>query len=202
MKKSFVFLSIALAFSAANATGKPPTQPQYPQTNEYNSYNLHPTANAAAFAGAAALSASRSASNSTVSGSGNSTATGGLGGLGGTASVVAPTSVEGSPVTIQGVGNSEYKAASAPAYAPDGSAPRTSCRIFMGLGGSGRDGSLSGGIPIGNDQTCLSGANIEFMDKVNKVKAGTFTDVDYLREACKVEGMSEATACKNLQAAK
>lgn len=88
------------------------------------------------------------------------------------------------------------KPSSANAYAPEGSAPRTSCRIFVGIGGTGRDGSLSGGIPVGNDQTCLSGAQVEFMNNVNRVAPGTFTGADYLLAACKVEGMDQMAACK------
>ena len=96
-------------------------------------------------------------------------------------------------ITVEG---SQYKAAASTAYAPDTSSPRTSCRLFVGLGGSGRDGSLSGGIPIGNDQTCLSGAAIEAMDKANKVQAGTFLVSDYLLAICKMEGMDSMSACK------
>lgn len=95
--------------------------------------------------------------------------------------------------------DSTYKAAASSSYAPDGHGPRQSCRIFIGLGGSTVSGSLSGGIPVGNDQTCLSGAKVEFMDKVNKVQPGTFQAVDYLRAACEVEGMAQMDGCSRFQ---
>lgn len=104
----------------------------------------------------------------------------------------------------QGSGNSTsvnfegstYKEAAQTAYAPTPQGPRTSCRLFVGLGGSGRDGSLSGGIPISNDQTCMSGAQIEFMNTVNKIQANTFTVGDYLIAVCAAEGMDKMSACQ------
>lgn len=115
----------------------------------------------------------------------------GVGGTGGSAS----GNGSGNRTEIA-VGGAVYEAASAPAYAPAGSAPRTSCRLFVGLGGTSTGGSLSGGVPIGNDQVCLSGAQFEFMDKINAMAPNTFSSADYLRAACKVEGMSETAACK------
>lgn len=138
---------------------------------------------------------------------GNSSATGGAGGAGGT-SIAAGGSATGGIATGQGSGNSTsvniagstntttYREAAQSAYAPQTAAPRTSCRIFIGLGGSSRDGSLSGGIPIGNDSSCLAGLQLEMMDKVNALSAGTFTANDYLTAVCRVEGMENMMACK------
>lgn len=110
----------------------------------------------------------------------------------------------GGNATGNGAGNSTsvnfegstYKEAAQTAYAPTPQGPRTSCRLFVGLGGSGRDGSLSGGIPISNDQTCMSGAQIEFMNTVNKIQANTFTVGDYLIAVCAAEGMDKMSACQ------
>lgn len=112
---------------------------------------------------------------------------------GGSASATGNGAGNSTSVTFEG---STYREAAQTAYAPATVAPRVSCRIFVGLGGSSRDGSLSGGIPIGNDQSCLSGLQIELMDKVNRVAPGTFVGKDYLAAACKVEGMEAAAACK------
>jgi hypothetical protein len=126
-------------------------------------------------------------------GAGGQGGAGGFGGTGGTAS--ASGNGSGNQTQIA-VGGSVYEAASAPAYAPAGSAPRTSCRLFVGLGGTSTGGSLSGGIPVGNDQTCLSGAQFEFMDRINALAPRTFAAADYLQAACKVEGMAETEGCK------
>ena len=97
------------------------------------------------------------------------------------------------------VGGDTYiapKPSAAGAYAPDARGPLMTCRIFVGLGATIREGSLSGGIPVGNDQTCMSDANLRFMDKVNSVKPGTFGAADYLRAVCKAEGMADLEGCK------
>lgn len=110
----------------------------------------------------------------------------------------------GGSATGNGAGNSTsvnfegstYKEAAQTAYAPTPTGPRNSCRIFVGLGGSSVNGSLSGGIPLANDQTCISGAQVEFMQTVNKIKPGTFSVDDYLAAVCAVEGMDKMQACK------
>jgi hypothetical protein len=143
-----------------------------------------------------------------VANSGNSSATGGQsnaaggaggyanGGNGGAASANAAGGNGAGNQTSVSVAGATYEAAASTAYAPNSGAPRTSCRIFVGLGGASVNGSLSGGLPIGNDQTCLSGAQIEFMNNVNKVAPGTFGGADYLIAACAVEGMDKMAACK------
>lgn len=131
--------------------------------------------------------------NATGGDGGSANATGGVSNAAGGTSNATGGSSGGNSITVQG---STYRAAANSAYAPDGSAPRTSCRLFFGFGGSSVTGSLSGGLPLGQDGLCLAGAQIEFMDKVNKIQAGTFVPADYLLAACKVEGMDQMSACK------
>lgn len=129
-----------------------------------------------------------------------SSATGGAGGAasaaGGSANATGGVS-GGNSMTNHVAGDTTIVERNAPgAYAPDPKAPRTSCRLFVGFGGSNTSGALSGGVPIGNDQICVSGAGIEFMNAVNTVRPGTFDADDYLLVTCKVEGMSETKGCK------
>lgn len=110
----------------------------------------------------------------------------------------------GGSATGNGAGNSTnvnfegstYKEAAQTAYAPTPSGPRTSCRIFIGFGGSSTSGSLSGGVPLLNDGLCVAGAQVEFMNTVNKIQANTFSVQDYLVAVCAVEGMDKMAACK------
>lgn len=71
----------------------------------------------------------------------------------------------------------------------------TSCRLYLFGGGSTRDGAGSGTFPIGNDQTCLSIAKINLMERI-----GGFTQAEKQVVACKVEGMGELQTCKALAA--
>lgn len=179
--------------------------------SESNS-SANATANQAQFANAAAEGGKGGSGGSGGSGGvgmggsatgGNASAVGGTGGAGGAAAAGAGgTGLGGAggvgTVAVNAVG-STYEAAASTAYAPDGKAPRTSCRLFIGLGGSQTNGSLSGGIPIANDQTCISGAQIEAMDKANKVYPGSFLIGDYLKAICKIEGMDATEGCKPKQ---
>lgn len=97
------------------------------------------------------------------------------------------------------IGSTTYEAAASPSFAPPAHGPLRSCRLYAGAGGASRDGSGSAGIPIGNDQICLTDAAHELMDRLNTRRANTFSDEDYLRAACKVEGMAETRACKDLE---
>ena len=130
---------------------------------------------------------------------GTAAAVGGAGGLGGTGGAGGSGGTGGSINAPISVGGTTIEAAASSAYAPPAHGPRRSCRLFVGFGGSGTEASLSGGIPIGNDQTCVSGAQFEFMNDVNKLAPGTFTRDDYLKAACKVEGMAETRACETLR---
>lgn len=67
----------------------------------------------------------------------------------------------------------------------------TSCRLYLFGGGSTRDGAGSGTFPIGNDQTCLSIAALNLMER-----AGGFTQAEKQTVVCKVEGMAEFPTCK------
>lgn len=73
----------------------------------------------------------------------------------------------------------------------------TSCRLYLFGGGSTRDGAGSGTFPIGNDQTCLSIASLNLMERV-----GGFSQAEKQAVACKIEGMSDLQTCKNLGASK
>lgn len=73
----------------------------------------------------------------------------------------------------------------------------TSCRTYLFGGVSTRDGAGSGTFPIGNDQTCLSIAGLNLMERI-----GGFTQAEKQIIACKVEGMSELPTCKALASAK
>lgn len=66
------------------------------------------------------------------------------------------------------------------------------CRIGIGAGGSNINGSFTAAIPLGNDQTCLSGAMLEAMQI-----AGTFTPEEKTTVACLIEGMDKLPTCKN-----
>lgn len=71
----------------------------------------------------------------------------------------------------------------------------TSCRLYLFGGAATRDGAGSGTMPIGNDQTCLSIAKLNLMERT-----GGFTQSEKQMVACKVEGMAELETCKKLGA--
>jgi hypothetical protein len=129
---------------------------------------------------------------------GATTANGGLGfggaatGIGGTGGSIGAGAVQVS------AGNSTYRAAASSAFAPGAHGPVESCRLFMGAGASGVKGSLSGGLPIGNDQACVIEASHRIMNRMNAMKPDAFKYVDYLRPACKFEGLAETDECKAL----
>lgn len=186
MNKTALSLALLLASGSAFATGNhgQPTPGNQPSGT---------TNNGGAGGSASGVGVGIAAAAAFGAGGAGGLGGSGFGGTGGTAS--ASGNGSGNQTQIA-VGGSVYEAASAPAYAPAGSAPRTSCRLFVGLGGTSTGGSLSGGIPVGNDQTCLSGAQFEFMDRINALAPKTFESADYLRAACKVEGMAETDGCK------
>lgn len=94
------------------------------------------------------------------------------------------------------------KPASNTAYAPDIPTTAKSCRLFIGMGGTSRDGSGSGLVPIGNDQTCLSVTAVQLMIEINTAQRrgsqpAPFGTADILSAACKIEGMKDTiAACK------
>lgn len=75
--------------------------------------------------------------------------------------------------------------------------PQGSCRLFIGGGGTTRDGSATGMLPIGNDQTCLSTRSLEVMKQINaQVGQSVFGKDDFMFVACQIEGMDKLAACK------
>lgn len=107
----------------------------------------------------------------------------------------------------QGSGNSTSIAIAAPvipkpaansAYVGDlPQLPQGSCRLFIGGGATTRDGSATGMLPIGNDQTCLSTRSLEVMKQINaSVGQVVFGKLDMLDVACKIEGMEKLEACR------
>ncbi len=132
-------------------------------------------------------------------GHGGSGGSGGQGGSGGNASAVGGVAAGGNS-SAQAVNggvnvNSLYERAAPSVGLSSVPQPITSCRLSIGGGGSNSSGAIVGGIPIGNDQTCLVGAALSAMSL-----AGGFTRQDAQRIACKIEGMSELATCKALPA--
>lgn len=96
-------------------------------------------------------------------------------------------------------------AQAATAYAPAIPTVATSCRLYISLGGAGSStsttASASGGIPIGNDETCLIGNALRYMSAVNQEdkaqgRKPTFTAEDFRQRVCKLEGMDSMSGCK------
>lgn len=83
-----------------------------------------------------------------------------------------------------------------PVVAAEIPAVPTSCRLYLFGGGATRDGAASGSIPLANDQTCLSIASLNLMER-----AGGFTQKEKQAVVCKVEGMAEFETCKALASA-
>jgi hypothetical protein len=134
---------------------------------------------------------------------GNASATGGnaTGGSGGYA-VSGNSSAQGN-----GAGNTTSIDIAAPvipkpaansAYVGDlPQLPQGSCRLFIGGGATNRDGSATGLLVIGNDQTCLSTRSLEVMKQINAMVGKTvFGKADMLDVGCKIEGMENLAACK------
>lgn len=100
------------------------------------------------------------------------------------------------------VGGDNYEAAASSVIAAPIPTVAKSCRLYMFGGATDRDGAVSGSIPLGNDQTCLSGINMNNMLRSNDTaqKYGApmpFTIDDIVAQACKTEGMEDVPACKS-----
>lgn len=92
---------------------------------------------------------------------------------------------------------STYKEASQSVYVPPvAGRPYKDCRLYISFGGSSRDGTAAGGIPIGNSQICVSDVQWDLMERINKKRPDTFSVDDFISVACKVEGMDQYKACK------
>jgi hypothetical protein len=221
MRKSLVSLVALMAISAAaHATPKTPTTPPghaYGHGAPTANQNTHvgiTNINAAlsgsrSDASAAARSNSRSASNAT---GGVATAGGGAGGAGGTSASssalqLAGAQLGGGYLDLSGArlggGDTYVPRQTPPSYAPEARTPIKSCRLTMGGGGADDKVSLSLGIPIGNDAICLHAVKEAAMLAANKRAAeanrkAPFSEEDFLRNDCTIEGMSDTRACREL----
>jgi hypothetical protein len=212
MRKSIVCIALlALAGAAAHAT--PPDIP--PGHNYGGTANQHVgiTNVNAALSGSRsdARSSSRSNSRSAAAATGGSAAGGSATGgsaLGGTSTSTLQLSgaqLGGGYLDLSGArlgsGDTNIPRQTPPSYAPSASAPVVSCRLTMGSGGASDRYSLSLGFPIGNDGTCLHGKRAEAMAAANARRPGAvvFSDEDFLRNDCTLEGMDTTSACKALK---
>lgn len=145
-------------------------------------------------AGGDAFATGGNSRSNATGGNSNSSAGGGAGGTGGVGQGGGGGSVQFNVNNPRGP--------AAPSFAPDTPTVAKSCRLYIGLGGASVNGSGSGGIPIGNDQTCLSVTSVQLMMEVNgdARDAGLpapFGTRDILAAACKIEGMKETIpACQ------
>lgn len=225
MKKAFIAVAVLSLFaSAAQATNLFGDTTNNNQT--YNQPQSNATANggqggtgvgigiagaasaAEAKANAAAIAAQQQgqqqgqaqgqqqSSNSTsgVKNSGNSASVSGAAVVGSGNS--GGNKLQGNKTSVS-VGGDKYEAAASGVFAAPIPTVATSCRLYMFGGGTNVSGAVSGSIPLGNDQTCLSGVNLNNMLRVNQQAPGTFTIADMVTEACKVEGMETAAPCKD-----
>lgn len=150
------------------------------------------------------LAASRSTSSATggasvISNSGNSQAF-----SSNSATYGAISGGSGGSVDLAGarMGNVEINTPrqTPPSFSPEARTPVSiiSCRLVMGSGGATDKVSFALGIPIGNDGLCLHAKRDGVMKSGNARRPGTFSDDDFLRNDCTVEGMAETSACKAL----
>ncbi len=158
-------------------------------------------ANAAAIAAQQQAQSQQQSSTSSVKGSGNSESNSGAAVLGsGNSKNDNKSSANGNKTSTNvTVGGDNTEAAASGVFAAPIPTVATSCRLYMFGGGTNVNGAVSGSVPLGNDQTCLSGTNINNMLRVNQLFPGTFSKEDITAEACKVEGMAAADACKALK---
>lgn len=191
-KNTIAVIIFAAFASSSMATDKKPVKTPSPQTSV-------PAANATANAVGVGIAASRSTIKSNI----NNTvrASGGAGGSStvnvgnGSVPLAVGGAVDFAGARVGGDSNVTFERSVPSAMAPGASVPSKSCRLTIGLGGSGSAASGSGGFPIGNDQTCLSGVAIEFLDAL-RTRGINVDQADYTRAACKVEGMADTSPCK------
>jgi len=193
MKKSILFLSLSAFAFAASATN-------YGNQNEYNTYNVNPSAASLALAGAAAISSSKATALggtggnvSGVSGGTGGVAYGGAAGAGGSVGNVTGVAADAVKNNIN-VEGAKYERNVPPAIAPNVPLNAKSCRLYLSIAGSVSSGAGAGGIPIGNDQTCLAVTKLEVMESMR-----IFTMDDKLTVACGIEGMEETATCQTFK---
>lgn len=197
MKQSLVLfaaLTLSTMVYAGDHSPKPPSGP-VAYGGGGGSAAAISASRAEAKAQAAALASLRSSIKSTNTANGGA---GGGGGAGGSATALGGAAGNGGSVVFEGAQpgsgsiNSTVYEKSAPSIAVGApQQPLTSCRLSISLGGSGTSGSGAGGIPIGNDETCLAAARLALMERV-----GGFSQADKLQAVCKVEGMADTSLCK------
>lgn len=183
MKKVLISLAVLCAFSAqASGFGIGNTtndNRDYSTTNKGGAGGEGGTGVGVGIAGAAAGAVSGSASDSkatAVGGNAHSTSGG--------------NALRGGDVSVT---NAAQESNTPPVIAGNIPAVPTSCRLYLFGGGATRDGAASGSIPLGNDETCLSIAKLNLMER-----AGGFTQTEKQAVACKVEGMAELKTCQAL----
>ena len=185
MKKVLISLAVLCAFSAhASGFGIGNTtndNRDYSTTNKGGAGGEGGTGVGVGIAGAAAGAVSGSASDSKAT----STAVGGN-----AHSTSGGNSLRGGDVSVT---NAAQESNTPPVIAGNIPAVPTSCRLYLFGGGATRDGAASGSIPLGNDETCLSIAKLNLMER-----AGGFTQTEKQAVACKVEGMAELKTCQAL----
>lgn len=102
--------------------------------------------------------------------------------------------VEGSETQVGvSVGGTTVERSAPAVFNSATSQPLKSCRLTIFGGISRTDGSMSGGIPIGNDMGCLIDQGLGFMERV-----GTFSAAEKEALICKQELLATTDRCKAL----
>jgi hypothetical protein len=177
MRKLFILSAIAFA-TAAMATEKPPVKP----TGEYHTIKGDYSTPATPKMQNISPTGIGQASSNSTSGSNS-----------------VSKSLSAAAASASG-GNVYQESAAAPSLAIAPVQVRN-CRIGIGGSGATRDGSAAFAIPLGNDQLCLSGGLMDMMQQVNLMSAQMgqnppFRREDFMKIACKIEGMAETEGCK------
>lgn len=194
ISKSALLASLVLVAASASATNFGDTNYNQPTANGGDALSIAGASSVAeAKANAAALAAQQQgqvqgqqqSSASNVKNSGNSQS----GSLAGVADS-GNSHAKGNTTSVD-VGGTVVERSAPSIFA--GNVPNvvTSCRLYLFGGGSNVTGAVSGTIPLGNDQTCLSGKKLVFMEI-----AGGFSQEEKQQVACKVEGMEELATCQ------
>lgn len=200
MKKTLITLAILAACGASIAGGShnPTPTPTTPATTVQGGAGGKGTGVGIAAAQSLAFGAGGAGGAGGLGGNGfGGTGMGGLGGTGGSVGNLTAGGVDLSGARI-GSGDVNVPRQTPPSYAPPASTPPTSCRLTMGGGGADDKVSLSLGFPIGNDAVCLHKKRDALMQAANARKPSTFSQDDFLRNDCTVEGMADTSACKAL----
>lgn len=98
--------------------------------------------------------------------------------------------------TSVSIGGDTYERSAPAVFAGNIPSVARSCRLYMFGGGSNVTGAVSGSIPLGNDQTCLSGAKVDYMTAANRLFPGAFSQASFVQTICEVEGMDAVAECQ------